>query len=56
MITPNIRYYARMEDCTGNGKTPKYRITASGLFSTDGNHNRERRQSINVPASKQRQW
>lgn len=57
MITPNIRYYARMEDCTGNGKTPKYRITAqAGYFPTDGNHNRERRQSINVPASKQRQW
>lgn len=33
MITPNIRYYARMEDCTGNGKTPKYRITAqAGYF------------------------
>ena len=33
MITPNIRYYARMEDCTGNGKTSKYRITAqAGYF------------------------
>lgn len=33
MITPNIRYYARMEDCTGNGKTPKYRITTqAGYF------------------------
>ncbi len=33
MITPNIRYYARMEDCTGNGKTPKYVITAqAGYF------------------------
>ena len=33
MTTPNIRYYARMEDCTGNGKTPKYRITAqAGYF------------------------
>lgn len=28
MTTPNIRYYARLEDCTGNGKTPKYVITA----------------------------
>lgn len=28
MITPKIRYYAKMEDCTGNGKIPKYVITA----------------------------
>ena len=27
MITPNIRYYAKMEDCTGSGKIPKYVIT-----------------------------
>ncbi|MDD3040203.1 hypothetical protein [Bacteroides sp.] len=32
MITPNIRYYARMEDCTGNGKTPKYVITAQASY------------------------
>ena len=27
MITPNIRYYARLEDRTGSGKIPKYVIT-----------------------------
>lgn len=33
MNIPNIRYYAKMEDCTGNGKTPKYVITAqAGYF------------------------
>lgn len=32
MITPNIRYYARMDDCTGKGKTPKYVITAQAGF------------------------
>lgn len=32
MITPNIRYYARLEDCTGNGKTPKYVITAQAGY------------------------
>lgn len=36
MTTPNIRYYARLEDCTGNGKTPKYVITAQA-----GAHSRE---------------
>ena len=28
----NIRYYARLEDCTGNGKTPKYVITAQAGY------------------------
>ena len=32
MTTPNIRYYARLEDCTGNGKTPKYVITAQAGY------------------------
>ena len=32
MNTPNIRYYARLEDCTGNGKTPKYVITAQAGY------------------------
>ena len=32
MITPKIRYYARMEDCTGYGKTPKYVITAQAGY------------------------
>ena len=32
MITPNIRYYARLEDCTGNGKIPKYVITAQAGY------------------------
>lgn len=32
MITPNIRYYARLEDCTGSGKTPKYVITAQAGY------------------------
>lgn len=32
MITPNIRYYARMDNCTGKGKTPKYVITAQAGF------------------------
>ena len=27
MITPNIRYYAKMEDSTGSGQTPRYTIT-----------------------------
>lgn len=31
MITPNIRYYAKMEDCT-KGKTPKYVITHEAGF------------------------
>ena len=29
---PNIRYYARLEDCTGSGKTPKYVITAQAGY------------------------
>ena len=32
MTTPNIRYYARLEDYTGNGKTPKYVITAQAGY------------------------
>lgn len=32
MITPKIRYYARMEDCTGYGKTPKYVITVQAGY------------------------
>lgn len=33
MIMPNIRYYAKMEDCTGSGKTPKYVIkTQAGYY------------------------
>ena len=32
MITPNIRYYAKMEDCTGNGKIPKYVITTEAGY------------------------
>ena len=32
MITPNIRYYARLEECTGKGKTPKYVITAQAGY------------------------
>lgn len=32
MNIPNIRYYARLEDCTGNGKTPKYVITAQAGY------------------------
>ncbi len=32
MHIPNIRYYARLEDCTGNGKTPKYVITAQAGY------------------------
>lgn len=32
IVTPNIRYYARLEDCTGNGKTPKYVITAQAGY------------------------
>lgn len=32
MNIPNIRYYARLEDCTGNGKTPKYMITAQAGY------------------------
>lgn len=33
MITPNIRYYARLELCKGGIKTPKYTITAeAGYF------------------------
>jgi hypothetical protein len=33
MITPNIRYYARLELCKGDTKTPKYTITAeAGYF------------------------
>ena len=32
MITPNILYYARLEDCTGNGKTPKYMITTQAGY------------------------
>ena len=31
-LEPNIRYYARLEDCTGNGKTPKYVITAQAGY------------------------
>ena len=31
-MIPNIRYYARLEDCTGNGKTPKYVITAQAGY------------------------
>lgn len=27
-MMPNIRYYARLDDCTGNGKTPKYVVMA----------------------------
>lgn len=32
MITPKIRYYAKMEDCTGSGKIPKYVITAQAGY------------------------
>lgn len=33
MITPNIRYYAKMEYCTDSQKTPKFAITAqAGYF------------------------
>lgn len=32
MITPNIRYYARLEDCTGNRKIPKYVVAAQAGF------------------------
>lgn len=32
MNIPNIRYYARLEDCTGNGKTSKYVITAQAGY------------------------
>lgn len=32
MNIPNIRYYARLEDCTGNGKTPKYVVTAQAGY------------------------
>ncbi len=32
MITPNIRYYARFDDCTGSGKIPKYVITAQAGY------------------------
>ena len=32
MITPNIRYYAKMEDCTGSGKIPKYVITTEAGY------------------------
>lgn len=32
MITPNISFYARLNDCTGNGKTPKYSITAQAGY------------------------
>lgn len=32
MRVPNIRYYARLEDSTGNGKTPKYTITAQAGY------------------------
>ena len=32
MITPNIRYYAKMIDCTGSNKTPKYEIVEQAGF------------------------
>ena len=32
MNTPNICYYARLEDCTGNRKSPKYVITAQAGY------------------------
>ena len=32
MSIPNIRYYACLEDYTGNGKTPKYVITAQAGY------------------------
>ena len=32
MNTPNISYYARLEDCTGSRKSPKYVITAQAGY------------------------
>lgn len=32
MNGPNIRFYARLDDCTGNGKIPKYKITAQAGY------------------------
>lgn len=32
MIAPNILYYAKMEDCTGHGKTPKYVVTTQAGY------------------------
>ena len=32
MNIPNIRYYARLEERTGNGKTPKYVVTAQAGY------------------------
>lgn len=32
MNIPSIRYYTRLEDCTGNGKTPKYVVTAQAGY------------------------
>ena len=32
MIIPKIRFYARLDDCTGNGKIPKYKITAQAGY------------------------
>lgn len=32
MSSPNIRYYARMEDVTGGKKTPKYKVTKTAGY------------------------
>lgn len=32
MITPDVRYYARLEDCTGKNKTPKYVVTVQAGY------------------------
>ena len=32
MITPNIRYYAKMEDSMGSGQTPRYTITTEAGY------------------------
>lgn len=32
MNIPNIRYYARLDDCTGNGKTPKYVVAVQAGY------------------------
>lgn len=32
MSSPNIRYYARLEDVTGGKKTPKYRVVKSAGY------------------------
>lgn len=49
MITPNIRYYAKMEGLHGIRENTQIRNNnRGGVLPTDGKNNRQGRQGINV--------